>query len=606
MSAARARAAALALACGLVTVLPSLMMPAYRNFFARRLPDIKASWANSGRFTHFAIVGGEGNDTVMYGARVALAAREFPPGDPYYDGPASRVLMFRDGLTFSVLGLFNRLVGNLDLSWVLLRVLLVGVFFLGLSAFLRHCGAPPGPAELTAVFLCVYGDLAFQWLNIPVVDSVKNFIRLAPWLIGGDHYYFGISRFLRPAVNYPALLWAGLLTMRAFDGGRGPLYWAAAAGAAGGLLVYVHPDVWIVYVTAAGLLAAWEMRRAKAFHPASLTLLAATALVSAPYVLVAMNPDTETVTTGKIPIVDPGFWPWCLAYLAAAVLFLRQEDDASAAFRWSGAAAAGVFLQQNLGLVAPFSFRPDYTGAAANVFVLPALAALALRRLGGAANWTVLTLAVLLAGGFRCLGYSNEQYRNYGLPADYDAAFAWLKAHTAPGSVVATLEGEVSLLLPIHAHNRTLAARAEPVVSLTSNDELLNRTRYGIDLFVPEARRADAVAAFSKPGGNPFRVRQGWSGVLDREPYYDTPAETVFSWGLIPHDIPGQAKSLIPYDKLIRLGLEKPVLKPYRVDYLWDGPVERRLRGVSGSKPPAAGALLYENATVSIFARRPA
>lgn len=593
---------------GLVVSLPSFLMPAYRSFYQRRFPEVAASWTNDGSFTHMAVLGGAGEDQVGTAARVLSAARALVPGDPYLGTPPSPRLATFDTLGFAWLGLLQRLTGDLDATWVLGRVLSVAAFFAMLTLLLARLGAGRERAVFVAAVLTLFLDVTVAefYFGGSLAGSLKSAARKSLWLIGGDSHPFSLSHFMRPALSYPAYLAAVLATLAAAGAARRGLALGAAAGLAGGALAYVHFDTWFLFCPALALFTAlrWADERRPPWP--LLAACAVAAAASLPFFLIHFTAAPEELEARPF-LLDRSFHLPSLAYAAAAGLFWRRRR-ADPAWGFAAASQAAAFLLMNAGMLAPMGVQRHYVGYAANLTLMPGLAALALARLPGGERWLwAAGLAAALAVG-RAVSYSAQLFPNYAIPKDYEAAFAWLKAAGCDGKVLGALDGEVLRLTPVHGRCLTLAGRANPFESDISNAENLRRVSFALDLFVPPAARAAAVERFSVPGGAGFREKQAWAGRYDRAEYHARPAESLFFWGLFPTEaasgLPGAGTSAADIGALIRGRLARKE-GPYRVDFLWEGPLERGLRPKGADKPPAAGELVYENQTVRLFRALP-
>ncbi|MBI5594553.1 MAG: hypothetical protein HY928_00540 [Elusimicrobia bacterium] len=602
--------AAIGLGLGLIVNLPSVLMPAYRRFYQKKFPEVAAQWSNNGSFTHFAYIGAEGEDQLGIGARVLDASRSLVPGDPYLGKPPTRRLATFDSGAFMALGLVQRLTGDLDRTWVVSRVLLSLLCFWAFFALLQRLGAGPAQSVFTAAVLTLFLDIAFAMLDPAAdpVDLAKNVARKSLWLLGGDFYLFGPTHFVRPAMNYPAYA-AACLPMVALRGAQpGPrgLAFGAAAGLAGGLLAYVHFDVWMVFCASAAVyLAALSLeRRPLRPHGPALAACVTAALVSLPFFLAHFSARPEEFEARPF-LIGGGFYRPSLVNLAAAWVFWRRRDDAPA-WAWFSASQAAAFLLLNMSLLLPMGVQRYFVIFGANVTLLPGLAALLLRRTADSERWLWATAVVAALAVGRSVSYAAQLYPTYSIPRDYEAAFAWLKARPCAGKVLATLDGEVARLAPVHGGCAVLAVRANPFESDITNAENLRRTSYALDLFAAPKSRPAAVELFSRPGGQAILARQAWTGRYDRAEFHKRPAETLYFTGLYAtpkeRGLPESGRDIdFPAVLAERLSRKEG---PYPVDFLWEGPLERGLRPAADKRPPGAGELVYENPSVRLFLPR--
>lgn len=593
-------AAAAGLLAGLIQTLPSFLVPLHRNFYERKFPAAKAAWANDGPFTHFAVIGGEGEDTLNYMTRGVLAAREWIPGDPFLpEGDRSAQILTRGTLSFVFLGAMNRLTGSPDAALIGTRVAMTAVLFFCLFWFAGRFGCAPRQALFCAAFATLTFDVTFgAFFAAEPLNWIKGLIRRGPWLLGGDFTFFGINRIIRPAFNYPAMLAASALTIAALESkGKAALGGAAGAGLAGGLLAYVHADVWMVYVVAAAIVWGERFYRNKRPEAATTVLCAVAAAVSLPFFLINTTTDPDDLINIPMMTRRVFYWP-SLLYLGAGWWFYLRADDRMP-YRWAAAVMAAAFVHQNLSLVAGIGFDADYIALIANLVLAASLFPALIARLQDHERWLWAAAIVAVFGVARMVSYSAQTFKTYGLPSDYANALAWIGEHLPSGTSAATLDGEVALLLPLHAGARPLAHRFNILTSGMSVKETLRRTRESIDCFVAGADLEPAIARFSNPGGQGIREEQAWTGTIDRAAYHAHPAATLYPPGLVPLGLIGREGG-VDYRAKIEAGLRANPSKACSAALLWEGPLERSLR-TEGGKPAAAGQLLYENARVRLW-----
>lgn len=586
MTRARRLELGLSVLIGALLCAPSALIPLYRSFYQRNFPEHAAAWPNDGPFTHFAVYGGEGEDEAFYAARAREAGRRLPAYDPYIKEDRSARLLSRDLLGFAALGAIQRLTGDLDLTWPLARLIFAALFFLLLLALLRSAGARDGPSLFSAAVLTLFFEITVELVGFEApLSALKAFARKSLWLLGGEHNFFGPTRLLNPAISYPALLAAGLLLLRAE---RGKAKEGVLAGAAGGLLAYVHTNVWMAWCLGAALFWGERSLRARRIHKPLLAAGLCAAALSLPWLALNVPPDPD-VLLRSAAVFERRFSALSLFYFAAAAWLWRRGRVP--ALSWCAAMCAATGLALNMSLAAGYRIV-DYEWAfLGNLFLLSAAAALAGARAADGPRWRWLTALACLAAFARAASYSAHLYRSYGIPSTYAQAFRWLEENAAPDSVVAALSGEVTLLLPVHAGTKTLVARNQPLVSDVSTEENARRLAYALELFVPPARRRAAAEVFLSGATEDLLTGQMWTGEIDRARLDLHPSDILFS-GF------GHRNSRDAVRGKVAAALAAPT-EPYAVDYLWFGPLERKLAG-PGFAPPCRDKV-FDNGAVAIY-----
>jgi hypothetical protein len=569
----RSWAWALSLATGVVLTLPFLLMPLQRRFYAKHFPAQFAGWPRNGSFSplesmHLDV------DMFPYAARMREAGTHAIPYDPHIKENRTTALALRDFLSFEVLGLFYRAAGSVPAGWVLAQFAFSALWVWALAWLLGEAGVERPAALSLAVILTLFND----WTRLPMTLDPKVLLgsvaQYSLWLLGSYNYWFGPTRFTRPLLTYPALFAAAVLAARAARTRR----WGAAlaAGAAGGLLSLVHPDVWALYFGATGLFSAWLWATERRFPLTLAGSLALTAALSAPWALISLRGSRIAAETAV-----RAFDPRCLIYAAFAAAALSKRKNAMAA--WWGCALAGVALLLNASLLTGHQgSEPTLWIYLGNTFALIVLAKLfADRARLSAASWRWLAAAALLAALPRAFGYAQTHYRLYAMPQDDEAALSWLEANAPKDSVVAALSPLTVSRLPVYAGTKTLAALIFPLTSDLSFEDNAARLRETLALYHASPK------AFVDQG---FDASSRWEDKL---------------WGGVIDDAGHERSGLIaryfndlsdPGRLLILLESARP--SSHGADYVWVGPFERALMGrfKIGGKP------VYENATVALYA----
>jgi hypothetical protein len=574
------------LAASLVVTLPFLLMPLQRRFYETRFPAEAARWPLNGSFSalepfHMDV------DEYPYAARMRHAASHLVPGDAHIKENASARLAARDWLTFEVMALFYRAAGGPSRAWVLLKLVFSALWVPLLYLVLRACGAQRGPALALAVIGTVFNDLT----RLPMSGGARAIAGAAAqyslWPLGSYNYWFGPTRLTRPLLSYAFLFAAALLAARASS--RRDWRSAAAAGAAGGALAYVHPDVWAAYVGATGLLAAWLCWKERAALKTLLGSLALTAAVSAPWAWLSFSRPEDHGLAAAALSRQPDLRG--LLYAAAAALAFRLRRG-SAMMLWLAWLLVAVALLLNLQVVLPVQAADPalwcYLGNTFGALVVGKLAFDAVEL--DAAGWRWLAACAILAAAPRAVGYSAHHFRLYALERDEEAALRWLDANAARDSVVAALSPLTVLRVPIYTGCKTLTSMIFPLTSDISFRENARRLQAALALYGADAKRF-VDQGFDRSSAWESRL---WHGEVDVRGHERSGAIMRYFLKL---DDPARFE-----ETLRAAALDE---RDYRAEYLWVGPFERALMPGGRLAKRLAAREVFSNATVKIYALAP-
>lgn len=576
-----------ALATGLVLALPFLLMPLQRGFFQSRFPAEAAAWPLNGSFSalesfHMDV------DEYPYAARMRQAATHLVPGDPHIKENRSARLAVRDAVPYQVLALFYRLAGgDPSRAWVLAQLVLSALWVPLLYKLLRAAGTERGPALALAVIATLFNDLT----RLPFGGGLRSIAGAAAqyslWPLGSYNYWFGPTRFTRPLLTYPFLFLAAVLAARAAETRTARA--AVFAGLAGGLLAYVHPDVWAIYVGATGLFTLALCWRERAAIRPLLASLGVTAALSGPWLWLSFSKGEDAGLAAHILTRQPDAKG--LLYAGLAALAFRLKGGAMTL--WLGWLLVGIAVLLNLQVLLGFQgANPSLWWYLGNTFGGLVLGRLLSDRLAlSAAGWRWLAACALLAALPRAVSYSAQHYKLYALPRDEQQALRWLDEHAAKDSVVAALSPLTVMRLPIYTPCKTLTAMIFPLSSDLSFRENARRLHAALSLYGADPKRF-VDQGFDRSSD---WERKLWHGEVD----------------LAGHERGGRIERYFlemsdPKKFSETLALAALDERDYRADYLWVGPFERSLMGPGGRLPARlAPKEVFSNSTFKIYALSP-
>lgn len=565
-----------------VLMLPVPLMRSYRLFFQSHFPAAAAAWGDNGSFSlvdSFTM----GEDNYCYAAKIRQAGSHAIPGDPYIFGNHSPRLAARDGLTFAIFGLFFRAFHDINRAWIVSQAFFTLLWVPLLYALLLAAGAGRRQAVCVATAVTLFADLARSLVlgGGPIIGQLRQALQYAVWFLGSYHYFMGPTRITGPVMTYPCLFAAALL----FCWAARRRDWAspAAAGLLGGLLVYVHSDVWTVFGGACLLYAVAVSWRKRAVDWRLAALLVCLGLVAVPWVLLNRSLGTEAELLGRVMErrVDWGSWP----FLVGAWLAWRFAADTEMGL-WLCCALLAVVIGRNSSLLVGFGFEgiPNWAFIGNVLLALVVGRSLGGRRPADSKGWLWAAALFCALALPRAISYSAQHYFTYALPRDREDAFHWLQANTPKDSVVAALSPMTNLQLPVHTHDKTISAFICPHLSDIGPIENARRIDYALSLFgAPEDRY---WAKLNQPSDWGEKL---WLGVVDVE------GRERGMWHAslfcnMPEERIGQLLSNARADRAGRV---------YRADYLWQGTFEKGL--MKRRSPAAVAQVVYSNPSVTIY-----
>lgn len=462
------------------------LMALYRKAVMTQSPALTQSW-NKGSF---AVVGWDYPflDEGMFVARAQTASLHWLPYDPYIKENRRPRLVCYDFLDFFALGLIQRAVGNIQWTWSLCRLVLA--FFWFYLAYLlaeRTTRAPP-VSLFFSVFVIFFGYLLYGsttdilgWIDL---STFKGVLR-ACW----DALRWGraehVLRLNRPAITFPALFAVSLLTIKALEK-RGTVF-LLAAGAASGLLAYVHVDVWTAQVGAWALLAALECwRRRRVVHALWLPLLMAL-VMSLPWVVcyLPLSPEISAYTHSR------GFDWISILYLAAFVEGLRRcADKEDASFLYLTAFEGSLFVVCNLVVIVGQGGQVQHWHLFGNIYTFLFILNHWETGKKKIRPWNALSLALTGAFVLQSMVYAAIRYPLYAYPKHVEEAMDWLNQNAPIDSVVATLDPSATCLIPMLTRCKVLTAYDDPFASDLPRAENAARFRLALRLFGVSLERA--------------------------------------------------------------------------------------------------------------------
>jgi hypothetical protein len=573
-----------ALAVGAVLSIPHVLMPIQRRFYQKNFPEYFNSWPNNGSFSAIESFYMD-TDAFPYAARIHQAGTHLLPGDPHIKENHSGRLIVRDFITISAFGLLYRLVGSISATWVLAQFLLCVLWVPCLYLLLLALDLEPAAALFGAVGYTLFEDLTRLPMGPPLAEIAKSAAHYLLWPLGSYLYWFGPTRFTRPLFTYPWLFLAAVLAIRAEKSRT----WSAAAacGVVGGLLIYVHPDVWGAFMGAMGLFTLYVCWREKRLVPQLWAVLGIAAALSAVGVL-AVRPASG----GEISVIMPS--PRhvnlkSILYLSiAALAWWRLRANKMAV--WCVGLLVTISLALNASLMTGFQGASTslwwYLG---NTFGALLLLTLLLRQARfQPATWRWLSLTALLLAIPRATDYSILHYQLYAMPRAQEEALAWLNANTPEDSVVAALNPMANMRVATYTHDKTLTSMIFPLTSNISVQENARRLVEDLKLFgVTPKRFVDVGMAPSADWG-----RRLWTGQVDVDEHDRSAMLRYFLWLEDP----------VEFLSNLTAAERDPGRKDYEADFLWVGPYERSLMDKNGLPGPLGKAKpVFSNASVSIY-----
>ncbi|QMV17889.1 hypothetical protein GOB94_03670 [Granulicella sp. 5B5] len=292
------------------------------------------------------------------------------------------------------------------------------------------------------------------------------------------------------------LQFAGALLLLAMAIRRRSWVWAAGAGLLGGLLFFSYVYYAIAWTVLLGVLSAVALVRPSVVSRVAWITLAKTAVFAAMFLLwehVSKADGNYFVRAVRIGLYhshlvvgenlrETEFWTAQALVCAAVWLWLRRRaggEFTDALMVVLLAAMAGGLAGMDMQVVTGFNVQqvqhyPHMVLQPVGFMMMAVLAAMVWP--AGRAGVAVagVGFAVLLSAAMMAqVEGGRDTASMHAMPQAERGLFAWLNAKTPVGSVVATDELELSIVLPVETHNSVLFANGSR--SSASDDELLER-----------------------------------------------------------------------------------------------------------------------------------
>ena len=590
---------ALSLCCGY------LLMPVFRAAWQAHLPVLARQWGNDGRFALVGFGAELVDEELWFASRVNESARHFPAFDPYIRENRSRGQATMDAVTYLSMGAVQRLLGDVSWSWLAIRLLCCAVWFL----LVLRLGLLAGQSRPLAFFCAVFVTGFSYILTLLFLANIHW--GLSPgalahnlWAVLSYGRTEGVWRLPRPGVTYAFLFLAAAALIRAAGGGT---RWAVLSGVLGGVLAYVHADVWSSYLVASWAFAAvlsWRAGRPQRGLFGSALL---STLLSLPFLLAHYPPNPEFV----LRIMGaPGrqFVPAAIPYLAVFAAGVWRGRTAAEDFFSCMALATAVMVNHSLVLGTRMVYHQwMFFG---NIFVFLLLVSLGRDWLAARlrpAFWAAASGLLLFAALMQGVGYAAIHFPFQGIPRHYEDALRWLRENSRSDDVVLTLNPEINALIPAYTQDKVFVAQASPHISDYPSLANLERLLAMLDFFdIERARFLEEVVFRYAP---PPATRQELAAVgFQRGEIEKSQLYKYLFFTLPPGYVrellaraPGRAPGAGPGDWL--RAVELPVSPPA---FVWVGGMERSFAG-RGFARRVSGQLeeAYRNPAVVIYRYKP-
>jgi len=622
-----------AVLAGFIFCLPDLLIMQHRSFYQRHFPEAVAQWPLGGRYTSISPF--DDRDANSYAARVNEAAHHLWPMDPNIkENRNSRRLLLTDTLAFMFLGGLQRLTGDISRGWLLARgvagFLWLSTLYLVIAEASGRKRAALALAAIVTLFsdlfidiytpVSIFRDPQIRWKFIYyILPGIKNMVTHALWIMGNYQDNLGSSRLVSPGLNLPPFFLASYLAWKTAQAtSRAAWTWAGLGGLLGGVMVYVHPDVWHVYMAAMGLFCVlWSAQSQRVVWPLCVSFILSLC-ISFPWLALNYPVDHDILIRmgGEYsPLFDwGGVFPLALGITA---LWAWRREPAAA---YVACVSAAIFISMESQVKTDFTVRSErfiFIGATLAVALLAKGLA---GKLSENRRWLWVTAVVFILAAGRTVSYAAQRYPYQGLPPDLDAAFDYLNRVTPEDSVVVALGPQETMLIPVYTHDKTLLASGYTTTCDIPISDIFQRMHLALQLSgINESSFLDILskATVSDVKGD-IHAHMGqsweqafWEGQVDwqsREwdnffPYYFVEMEL----NRKAPGIPGGPNSASEREfgkrrdiiSRLRAGEENASqLKP-EADYLWVGPFERGLMKPGELKK--LGRPIYENASISIY-----
>jgi hypothetical protein len=564
-------------------------MAMFRGVWQNHYPVLAGQWANNGRF---ALLGFQGTEHVgeelAYAAHVNNAAHHLIAYDPFVRENRS-VRLFWVSTAFNMgLGAMQFFLKDMNKTWLFAKFLCCAAWF----ASLYFLALRSTESEALSVFYAAF---------ITGFSYLLTFLFVSDWTWGGgilrslghnawSMVAYGrtesVLRFPRAGFTYSFLYFAVYCLIKTLE--TDEWLWAAAAGLLGGVLAYVHIDVWLSFLGATGLLAVVYWFRNRGLFWKIFVSGALASFLSLPFLLTNYPPDHEMVARVLFGAeTPPSFIPSSLIYLLAfgAVLrWKRKPVDLVV-----GALVGASFFMMHAGFILGYSFDPYRWQFIGNIYLVLLLLSFLPRRVAERKTpWLAAAAAATFFAFMQGVTYAAIHFPFQGLPRDYDAALTWLDKNAPVDSVVLSINPEVNGLVPVYSNSKVLLPPAAPMFSdyplIKTYENLLG----GLRLLGADEKRFLGETLLDKKA---FGRRDVLATGLAREEIDKT---LLYTWMF--HVTPVKTVQRV-YDE----GRGHPAaVDP---DYVWFGALEKEYARRDLGKD-AGWTEVYRNPTVAIYARR--
>lgn len=555
-----------------------------RGLWQSRNAELAAQWEHDGRFTLIGLYGTMTMaDEASYASRVREASEHWIAYDPFIRENRSLRLWLSDCLQIPLMGLVQRLTGDVNLTWALTAFFCAWLWFVFVYRLASELGASHALAAFCGAFMtCFSYLLTMLWAhNLDFSGGLLRSLLHNAWTVLSFGRTEGVLRLPRPGLSFAMFFLVVLVHVRA--AARESRTGLLAAGALGGLLAYFRADIWTTYLAGAWVFAAvWALRRGFSWKPAAAAALAS--LVSLPWALLNYPPDPDL--SARMDMVSGrAFCYPALAYLALAAFVVFKRRDAASLFFASLLAGAAAML--NMQVLTGWNIWSFYWHQLAGIvlfFLAVSFLPEKLRR--SEFPWASAAAACVLVAFLQGAGYAALHFPFQGLPRDYDGAFAWLESHAKEEDSVAALTPEVNFLVPVFTRSGTVAAPAAIYLSDLPTVEIARRVLFLLDLYRVDRARFIEDCFAKRPRHDRNMIKRG-----------EGERQDVF--GFFFH--------FAPADKVLaalRAASSMPA-GAYSPRYLWVGPLERLYAPAAFLKDLGKEwEKVYESPRVTLYRRK--
>ncbi len=577
----RARLWAFAALVSFATCLHYPMMAVFRNNWTAKMPTYVKHWPNDGRYTLLGLFGVDNADETYSSAAVEEFARHPWPGDPYVDKRAETFP--KDFVTYSGLALLHRVTGDMNMTWLLARLLAAFLWCVLLYRLGRQLGLPEPPALFFAAFGTAFAYLLGLYFlhRLSWLGSLPRTVAHALW----DFVAYGrtenVWRIPRPGLSYPGLFLATLFWAKAAEADEAP--GLALAGLFGGLLAYVRLDVWTGFVGAACFYPLIKLALTREFHWRWALTGPIALAVAGPLIPFVLHPPEDFVKISGMVSGRAIDWR-VLFYFPLVGYALHRRKDAPTVVACALLLAVGSICCSAL-ITNRQLYTPNWRGFG-NVYAMLLVASLLPKDwLDRRELWRGATALCLLAAASLATLYAGIRYPWHGLPKAQEEALMWLKANAKPDATVSMVSPESNALLRTFTPQKSLVGPAGPLLSDVTVEENVRRVRLAVELLGGDAR-ALFDQAFTAPPADFVRYElrrvDADMGVFTGRLFCRFPADEQRA--------------------TVARVLAEPKAAEFPVDYVWVGEFERRLLGKKfPASSPRKLKKVFSNGVVDLY-----